>query len=152
MVALLVHELGHHATRATQPMLVAVWLAAPWRMTARVLTGLAGLLSGHPSQRALRTVVISGITVAVVRVVQQGQWMVGGVLGALALFAVICPLADATVCRRAEFAADRFAADHGIGPNWPPRSAHWAVARVPPSHGRGGWHPTRPTNGGSARS
>ncbi|WP_171058170.1 M48 family metalloprotease [Modestobacter altitudinis] len=116
MVAVLVHELGHHATRATQPMLIAIWLAAPWRMTARLLTGLAGVLSGRSTQRAVRTVVMCGITVAVVRAVQQGHWMVGGVLGALALFAVICPLADAAVCRRAEFVADRFVADHGLGP------------------------------------
>jgi STE24 endopeptidase len=26
MVAVLVHELGHHATRATRPMLLALWL------------------------------------------------------------------------------------------------------------------------------
>ncbi|WP_175484081.1 M48 family metalloprotease [Modestobacter sp. DSM 44400] len=116
MVAVLVHELGHHATRATQPMLVAMWLAAPWRMAARLLTGLAGVLSGRPSQRAVRTVVTAGIAVAGVRAMQQGHWMVGGVLGALALLAVICPLADAAVCRRAEFAADRFTADHGLGP------------------------------------
>jgi STE24 endopeptidase len=116
MVAVLVHELGHHATRATQPMLVATWLAAPWCVAVRLVTGLAGVLSGRPSQRAVQTLVLSGITVAVVRAVQQGHWMVGGVLGALVLFAVICPLADAAVCRRAEFAADRFAADYGVGP------------------------------------
>jgi STE24 endopeptidase len=31
IVAVLVHELGHHATGATRPMLTATWLAAPWR-------------------------------------------------------------------------------------------------------------------------
>jgi STE24 endopeptidase len=55
-----------------------------------------------------------GITVAVVRALRQGDWMIGGVLAALALSAVICPLADAAVSRRAEFTADRFAADHGL--------------------------------------
>jgi hypothetical protein len=36
------------------------------------------------------------------------------VVAAVALCAVVCPLADAWVCRRAEFAADRFAADRGL--------------------------------------
>jgi STE24 endopeptidase len=110
IVAVLVHELGHHATGATRPMLIAMWLAAPWRLGARLLTGLAGALSGRPSQHALLITMFFGIAVAVVRALHQGQGMVGGVLGALALLAVICPLADALVCRRAEFAADRFAA------------------------------------------
>jgi STE24 endopeptidase len=43
-----------------------------------------------------------------------GQWLAGGVVAAVALFAVLCPLADALVCRRAESAADRFAADRGL--------------------------------------
>ncbi len=40
--------------------------------------------------------------------------MVGGVLAFVGLAAVLCPLADAAVSRRSEFAADRFAADHGL--------------------------------------
>ena len=48
------------------------------------------------------------------RALQQGYWMARGVLAALALSAVIVPLADAAVSRRAELGADRFAADHGL--------------------------------------
>jgi hypothetical protein len=50
----------------------------------------------------------------VVQAVRQGHWLAGGVVAAVALSAVICPLVDAWVCRRAEFAADRFAADRGL--------------------------------------
>ena len=59
-------------------------------------------------------VVCAGTTVAVACALHQGQLLVGGVLLAVGLAAVICPLADAAVSRRAEFAADRFAADHGL--------------------------------------
>jgi STE24 endopeptidase len=95
MVAVLVHELGHHAARATQPMLLAVWLAAPWRMAARLLTGLAGVLSGRASPRAVRPVVLFGITVAVVRAVQQGHGMVGRVLGLSRCLLLFHPLPHA---------------------------------------------------------
>jgi len=40
--------------------------------------------------------------------------MVGGVLALVGLASVLCPLADAAIRRRAELAADRFAADHGL--------------------------------------
>ena len=48
------------------------------------------------------------------RALQQGYWMARGVPAALALSAVIVPLADAAVSRPAELGADRFAADHGL--------------------------------------
>lgn len=75
---------------------------------------------------------------AVARVPHRGQLLAGGVLLVVGLAAVICSLADAAVSRRAEFAADRFAADRGlalglaaalsalddtrrVGSEWPPR-------------------------------
>jgi len=51
----------------------------------------------------------------VTRTLYQGQWQVGGVLVYVGLAVVVCPLADAAVSRRAEYAADRSAADHGLG-------------------------------------
>src|SRR3954447_7196718 len=49
LVAVLVHELGHHATGATRPMLAVSFLAAPWRWTISLLTGVASMLAGrHP--------------------------------------------------------------------------------------------------------
>lgn len=114
LVAVLVHELGHHATGATRPMLLLAWLTAPWRATASVLTGLANILAGrHPCQR-LRLVVLAGLAVAGFRALQQGKWVAGGVLVVVGLTAVLVPLADAAISRRFEYAADRFAADHGL--------------------------------------
>ena len=114
LVAVLVHELGHHGTGAARPMLLVSFLAAPWRLAAGLLTGLASILAGRPPRRGLVIVVVAALTVAVMRALQQGQWMVGGVLAFVGLAAVLCPLADAAISRQSEFAADRFAADHGL--------------------------------------
>ncbi|HLM03871.1 MAG TPA: M48 family metalloprotease [Blastococcus sp.] len=95
LVAVLVHELGHHATGATRPMLLLTWLTAPWRATASVLAGLASIVAGrHPGQ-GLGIVVLAGLAVAEFRALQQGRWMAGGVLVVLGLMAVLVPLANA---------------------------------------------------------
>jgi STE24 endopeptidase len=114
LVVVLVHELGHHATGAARPLLLVSFLAAPWRLAASLLTGFASILAGRQTRRGLVMVIGAGLAVAVTRALHQGQWMVGGVLAFVGLAAVLCPLADAAISRRAEFAADRFAADHGL--------------------------------------
>ena len=114
LVAVLVHELGHHATGATRPMLLLTWLTAPWRATASVLAGLASILAGRQPRQGLSIVVLAGLAVAEFRALQQGQWMAGGVLVVVGLTAVLVPLANAAISRRSEYAADRFAADHGL--------------------------------------
>lgn len=109
LVAALVHELAHRATRA----LLWVWLASPWRLAVRLLIGLGLAVSGR-QPRALSAVVMSaGVIVAVVQAMQHRRWLVAGVLAGVAVLAVICPLVDAAVRRRSELAADRFAAEHG---------------------------------------
>jgi STE24 endopeptidase len=113
LVAVLVHELGHHATGATRPMLLLSWLTAPWRVTSRVLTGCASTLAGRRSGSG-RVVVVAGLAVAVTHALQQGHWEVGRVLAFVGMAAVLCPVADAAISRRSELAADRFAADHGL--------------------------------------
>jgi STE24 endopeptidase len=114
LVAVLAHELGHHATGATRPMLLLTWLTAPWRATASVLTRLANILAGRHPRRGLSIVVLAGLVVAEVRALQQGQWMDGGVLVVVGLTAMFVPLVNAAISRRSEYAADRFAADHGL--------------------------------------
>ncbi|RBY79408.1 hypothetical protein DQ239_07255 [Blastococcus sp. TF02-09] len=114
LVAVLVHELGHHASGGTRPMLLVSWLAAPWRVARNLLIALTSVLSGRQSQRGVMVAVVVGLAVAVTRTLHQGQWMVGGVLVFLGLAVVLCPLADAAISRRVEFAADSFAADHGL--------------------------------------
>jgi STE24 endopeptidase len=47
LVAVLVHEFGHHATRATRFSLMSWWLAAPWRRTAWFTLGLMTAFGGR---------------------------------------------------------------------------------------------------------
>ena len=117
VAALLAHELGHRATRGGRLALVAAWLAAPWRLASRFILGLAfGAAGGGRQPRALLALVVTaGVGIAIVQAVQQGQVAVAAVLIALAVFGVLCPLADAALSRRDEFAADRYAAAAGYG-------------------------------------
>jgi STE24 endopeptidase len=114
VVAVLAHELGHHATGATRPMLLLTCLTAPWRGTASALAVLANILAGRHPRRGLGIVVLAGLAVAGFRALQQGRWMPGGVLVVVGLAAVLVPLANAAISRQSEYAADRFAAAHGL--------------------------------------
>ena len=117
LVAILTHELGHHQTRATKFALVTMWLAAPWRFASRLVIGIGLATVGRRQPlRLLALVVLAGVVVAVVQAVQQQQWAVAVVLSAVAVCAVVCPLVDAAVSRRSEYAADRYAAGVGLGP------------------------------------
>lgn len=114
--AVLQHELGHHATRATKFALVTVWLAAPWRLASRLVIGIGLATVGRRQPlRPLAVVVLAGVVIAVVQAVQQRQWAIAVVLTTVAVCAVVCPLVDAAVSRRSEYAADRYAAGVGVG-------------------------------------
>jgi STE24 endopeptidase len=116
MTAVLVHELGHHDTGGAGS-LAMLWLTMPWRMASRFVIGLCYGLSGRRQPVALLGVVaLAAVGIAVGQAVQQDHWMTAIVLAGLGLCAVVCPLADAFAARRAEFAADQFAADLGLGP------------------------------------
>jgi ABC-type Co2+ transport system permease subunit len=110
-------ELGHHATRATKFAFVTMWLALPWRFASRLVIGIALATVGRRQPlRLLAVVVLAGVVVAVVQAVQQRQWAVAALLSAVAVCAVVYPLVDAAVSRRCEYAADRYAAGVGLGP------------------------------------
>ncbi|WP_375502650.1 M48 family metalloprotease [uncultured Jatrophihabitans sp.] len=135
MVSILTHEIGHVETRATQFALVTMWLSAPWRFLSRLITALALTFAHRQPRRLLALVVVAGVVVAIVQAMQQQHWAVAMVLGGLGLAAVVCPLADAAVSRRSEYAADRYAARIGLGP-------HLALALEVLDGGRGrrpGW-------------
>jgi Zn-dependent protease with chaperone function len=66
--------------------------------------------------RGLAAVIATGVAVAIVQTVQAKQWSVALVLTGVAVAAVLCPLTDAALSRRSEFAADRYANNAGVGP------------------------------------
>ena len=115
LVAVLVHELGHHVSRANRYGLVTIWLAAPWRLARRMVVGVALAFARPQPSRALAVVIVAGVAVAIVQAVQAKQWSVALVLTGVTVAAVLCPVADAALSRRSEFAADRYANNAGVG-------------------------------------
>ena len=149
--AMLCHELGHHATRATRLGMVSTWLAMPWRCASRLLIGMC--LAGFGRQpRALLALVVTAavVVVAVVQTTQQGQPAAAAFIGALGVLAMARPLTDAAINLRSEYAADRYTAQVGLGPQLasalqilpapgPGRRLSWtqrALARYPDVHRR----------------
>jgi Zn-dependent protease with chaperone function len=72
LVAVLVHELCHHATGATRTMLFLSWLTAPWRVARSLLNDLSSILAGRQSRRGALFAVVVGLAVAVTRTLHQG--------------------------------------------------------------------------------
>ncbi len=116
--AVLVHELGHHATRATRFDLVTAWLAAPARVVTRVAVGLSLATVGRRQPpRLLAGTATAAVVVAVVQTAERGQPITAAVLTAIGASLLLGPLAAAHVSRRCEYAADRFTARCGAGPD-----------------------------------
>ncbi|WP_375481064.1 M48 family metalloprotease [uncultured Jatrophihabitans sp.] len=113
--ALLAHELGHWAGNSTRVGLVTAWLAAPWRLVSRLFLALGLAFAHRQPRRLLALLVVAVVGVAVVQAIQHGQPTVAALLVGLAVGGVGCPLADAALSRRDEYAADRYAADAGYG-------------------------------------
>ena len=115
--AVLVHELGHHATRAGRFVLAAGWLAWPGRLAFRTVLAVAMLLCGRRRiGRVTWFVIALGGGVAIVQAVQQGQWLTVAGVSAITFALVVTPLLDAAVSRAGEYAADRYAMSVGAGP------------------------------------
>ena len=95
-----------------------MWLATPWRFASRLLIGIGlATIGRRQPMRLLALVVVAGVVVAVVQAIQQRQLAVAFVLSTVSICAVVCPLGDAWVSRRSEYAADRFTAQCGAGPH-----------------------------------
>lgn len=115
--AVLVHELGHHATGATRCGLAARWLAAPGRAAFGVLAKLAGALGGGRHHGLVTSAMAVAVgAVALAQAAQQGQWTSTGVQLALGVSLLLTPPLDAALSRASEYAADRYAASVGAGP------------------------------------
>lgn len=135
LAAVLVHELGHHATRASHCRLGATWLAAPGRLVFGLLLRLSIRLCGNQRPgpvTGLLALIATGI--ALTRLIRDEQWLsVAMGIGLVAAF-VVTPLLDAAVSRASEHAADRYARTLGAGPDLaraltvlnPPSTRRWA--------------------------
>ena len=93
-----------------------MWLATPWRFASRLVIGVGLATVGRRQPRGLLAlVVVAAVVIGVVQTAQQGQVAGAVTLATVAICAVACPLADAWVSRRSEYAADRFAVQCGVG-------------------------------------
>ncbi len=118
LAAVLIHELGHHATRAGHYGLAATWFAAPSRLAFRLVMCLTVLTSGGRRPGGVTSLVVAvGGAVAIVQTAQQRQWLSAVVLSAVAFALVVTPLLDGLVSRASEQAADRHAVAVGAGPD-----------------------------------
>ena len=116
--AVLVHELGHHATRAGRYGLAASWYAAPGRLACRLVVSLAVLAcGGRLPGRATWLVVAVGDAVALVQTAQHRQWLSVAILSAVAFALLVTPVLDGLVSRASEHVADRYTVSVGAGPD-----------------------------------
>jgi STE24 endopeptidase len=115
LAPIVAHELGHHATKDAQFIPLTLWLAAPWRLAYRLVLRLSTRLAGRQPLGPLAVVIVATVTVAIVQAVQQRAWSTVVILGALTLFSIATPLADAALSRASERAADQYAARAGYG-------------------------------------
>ena len=87
----LVHELGHIATRATRFGVISTWQSLPWRLTSRAVLGRGLATVGRKQPiRLLGVVVGAAVIRALVQAITQGQTAaaallcdVGGLRGAV---------------------------------------------------------------------
>ncbi len=130
LTATLIHELGHHATRAGYYGL----LRCPSRLAFRLVVRVTLLAFGGRKAGGVCALVLAvGGAVAIVQAAQRRQWLSAVVLSAVAFALVGTPLLDGLVSRASEHAADRHAVAVGAGPDL--ARALQAMARPFVSHG-----------------
>jgi Zn-dependent protease with chaperone function len=115
LVAVLVHEFGHLVLGHVRFGLLGDWYSGPSRLAWRLMAGLPARVLGfgrHP--RLVQVLLLVGSMIAVVRGAAEHAWPPVAVLLTLLLVAIFAPIANAACSRRAERAADRFAADRGM--------------------------------------
>jgi STE24 endopeptidase len=116
LVAVLVHELGHLVVGNLRFGLLADWYSGPSRLAWRLMVAVPARVLGfgrHP--RLVRGLLVGGSAVAIVRGVSEHAWLPVAALTAVLLVTMFARIADAARSREAERAADRFAADRGVG-------------------------------------
>ncbi len=117
LAAVLVHELGHHATRAGHFRIGAAWLAAPGRVALGLIVRVSIQLCGRQPGPATALLALIAMGVALTRLIQDQQWLAVAMGIGLASAFIVTPLLDAAVSRASEHAADRYAHVLGVGPD-----------------------------------
>jgi len=114
--AILTQEIGHLTQGATTGALALGWLAAPGRLAFRLVVSLACVLSGRRwLGRGSGLLLLVGGGIALLRAVQHSQWTAALMLAGVAIALLATPLLDAALSRATEWAADRYAAEVGVG-------------------------------------
>jgi Zn-dependent protease with chaperone function len=117
LLAVALHEVGHHVTGGVRHGLAIWWLTWPWQCVHRLTARLGQLLPCAGVGTLLLPVVVA---VAICRVVGDGGppgrvIPVVVVLAAFGLASCVQPLADTAIARAGERAADGYVAKLGAG-------------------------------------
>lgn len=116
VVAVLAHEIGHHATRATSYSIVIGWLTWPWQIVQAVGAGwVRGIRQRLPFARASLLLIPIVVTVAIVQLAREHAWGPIAILAGLVFVLGAQPLLEAALSRASEYAADAYAARAGAG-------------------------------------
>jgi hypothetical protein len=112
--AVLLHEIGHLEDPSARRRLIVAWLTGPWHFVQAVLVFVVrGVVVTSPFARGGLLLLPIATVIAVVQLGRQHAWLALTVLLALLTVVMVNPLIDAAVSRRAELAADDYAARAG---------------------------------------
>jgi len=117
LIAVALHEIGHHAAGDVRHGLVVWWLTWPWRTIRRFAVRLGHRISLSGVAALLTPVVVA---VAIWRAATGAStgpqaWATVAVLGAALLAAYVQPVVEAATSRGSERAADAFVVRRGLG-------------------------------------
>jgi len=117
-VAVVIHEIGHHATGATRYGLLAEWLCWPWRVTYRTVMRLGGAMPYAEAGMLLLPVIFVIAIVQTAQLDAPAEQLVPvlALLATLAMGIFVAPVLDAVFARASERAADRYTHPTGRRP------------------------------------
>jgi Zn-dependent protease with chaperone function len=91
--------------------LIIRWLTGPWRAVQVLLTCMIRVVAGHaPEGKGGLLLLPVAASVAVVQLAHERAWLPLALVVGLGIVVVVNPLVNAAVSRRAELAADDYAA------------------------------------------
>jgi hypothetical protein len=112
--AVLLHEIGHLEDPSARRRLIVAWLTGPWRFVQAVLVCVVrGLAATSPLARGGILLLPLAAAIAIGQLARQQAWLPLAAVVALLIVVPVNPLVDAAISRRAELAADDYAARAG---------------------------------------